>query len=100
MTISKLDKLKAQRDELDKKIREVAAKKSQAERDLDTRRKTIIGGWVMKHRPQLVRELLANGLEREQDKAALAGWTPPEPEKKPAAPAPAPAAAPQVKKEG
>lgn len=99
MTTTKLEKLKAQRDELDKKIREIAAAQSEAERKADSRRKAIIGGWVIKHRPQLVRELMAYGFERPQDKAAFEGWTPPEPEKKPTTPAPAPTATPQPKVE-
>lgn len=101
MTNTRLSKLIADREAIDKRIRELSKKMSKEERALDTRRKTIIGGWVMKHRPALVRELIANGLIRGQDKAAFDGWTPePESAKSPAPASPAPAAAPQPKAEG
>lgn len=85
MTTTKIDKLKAQREELDKRIRELAAAQSKAEREADKRRKIILGGWVMKHRPNLVKEFLENGLIRDQDKAAFEGWTLPAPEPQEAA---------------
>jgi hypothetical protein len=77
MNASKLEILKARQRELSKKIREVAAAQSSADRETDRRRKIIIGGWVLKHRPHLVKELIVNGLERAQDKAAFEGWAPP-----------------------
>lgn len=92
MTTSKLDKLKAQREELDKKIRTLAEAKSEEERKLDTRRKTIFGAWCMQQRPELLKEFIASGLTRAQDKAAFAGWTPPaSAPTSTATPAPAPA---------
>jgi hypothetical protein len=103
MTTNKLEKLKAQRNEIDRKIREAAATQSAADREADKRRKIIIGGWILKHRPQLVRQLIANGLDREQDKVAFAGWAPPEqaPKLAPAFPSPGGASAttPQVQQE-
>lgn len=76
MTTTKLDKLKAQREALDKKIRDLAAVSSAEARKLDTRRKTIFGAWCMQQRPELLKEFMENGLTRAQDKAAFAGWTP------------------------
>lgn len=72
--MKRLDQLKAQREALDRRIKELAAAESREKREADKRRKIIIGGWVLKHRPNLVREIIANGLEREQDKAAFADW--------------------------
>jgi len=74
--MKRIDQLKAQREALDKKIKELAAANSREKREIDKRRKIIIGGWVLKHRPNLVREIIASGLERDQDKAAFADWTP------------------------
>ncbi len=71
--MKRIDQLKQQREQLDKRIRELAAADQRAARDLDKRQKIIIGGWVLKHRPQLVNNVIAN-LEREQDKAAFANW--------------------------
>lgn len=98
MTTTKIDKLKAQREELDKRIRELAAAQSKADREADKRRKIILGGWVIKHRPNLIKEIIAN-LERDQDKAAFEGWTPPALVQKsvePAAPSDTPAASKQA----
>lgn len=71
---SRIEKLRQQREALDKKIRELAARSSATTRKMDERRKIIIGGWVLKHRPNLVKEIVANGLERKQDIAAFADW--------------------------
>ena len=75
--MKRIDLLKQQREELDKRIRELAAKDLAAERRKDDRRKVILGGWLLKHRPDLVQKIVENGLERPQDKAAFEGWTPP-----------------------
>lgn len=75
--MKRIDQLKQQREELDKRIRELAAQDQKAERKRDERRKVILGGWLIKHRPDLVSKIVENGLEREQDKAAFEGWTPP-----------------------
>ena len=75
--MKRIDLLKQQREELDKRIRELAAKDQAAERRKDERRKVILGGWLIKHRPDLVQKIVENGLERAQDQAAFEGWTPP-----------------------
>lgn len=79
--MKRIDQLKAQREALDKRIKELASKDQRAERKLDERRKVILGGWLIKHRPDLVKNIVLNGLERPQDKAAFEGWITPEPEK-------------------
>jgi hypothetical protein len=75
--VKRIDQLKQQREDLDKRIRELAAQDQKAERKRDERRKVILGGWLIKHRADLVQKIIENGLEREQDKAAFEGWTPP-----------------------
>lgn len=75
--MKRIDLLKQQREELDKRILELAAKDQAAERRKDERRKVILGGWLIKHRPDLVQKIVENGLERAQDQAAFEGWTPP-----------------------
>lgn len=75
--MSRIETLKAQRDELDKKIRQLAAQESKEKRARETRQKTIIGAWVMKERPELVKNIIAN-LTREQDKAAFADYVLPQ----------------------
>lgn len=93
--MSKIEQLKAQREELDKKIRQLAAQESKEKRARETRQKAIIGAWVMQNRPELVANIIAN-LTRDQDKAAFKDFTPPQ-----AAPklAPAPNAAPAPKQQ-
>jgi hypothetical protein len=97
---TKLERLIQQREQLDKAIQEAARIQNAKDRAADKQRKIIFGAWCMANRPDLLREFIANGLARPQDKAAFAGWIPPEPEKKSAALAPALAAAPQPKTEG
>lgn len=72
--MNRIEKLQAQRDALDKKIKDLVSATSKAERAADSRRKTIIGGWVLKHRPELVKNIVEN-LERKQDKDAFEGWS-------------------------
>lgn len=68
--ISKLDKLKKEREALERKIKELSAKQNQAEKKKLDRRKIIIGAWVIENRPELVENIIAN-LTREQDKKAF-----------------------------
>ncbi|KHA79435.1 hypothetical protein NC77_07435 [Janthinobacterium lividum] len=72
--MKRIEQLKAQREELDKKISDLIAAKDKAERAADSRRKAIIGGWVLKHRPELVKNIIEN-LTRAQDKAAFKDWS-------------------------
>ncbi len=75
--MKRIDQSKQQREDRDKKIRELASQDQRAERKRDERRKVILGGWLIKHRPDLVKNIIENGLTREQDKAAFEGWIPP-----------------------
>lgn len=68
--ISKLDKLKKEREALERKIKELSTKQNQAEKKKLDRRKIIIGAWVIENRPELVENIIAN-LTREQDKKAF-----------------------------
>ena len=74
--MKRLEQLKQQRDDLDKRIRELASQDQRVERKRDERRKVIRGGWLIKHRADLVKNIIENGLTRDQDKAAFEGWAP------------------------
>lgn len=68
--MNRIDKLLQQRETLDKRIKELSAKENSAKRKEDTRRKVIIGSWVLENRKNLVKEIIEN-LVRDQDKAAF-----------------------------
>lgn len=68
--MKRIDQLKQQREELDKRIKKMAAMEISANRKEDAKRKIIIGAWVLNNRPALVKEIIAN-LTREQDKVAF-----------------------------
>jgi len=70
----RIESLRRRRDELDSKLRELAAKEARKNTQLDRRRKIILGAWLLKHRGDLVANIVANGLEREQDRRAFADW--------------------------
>ncbi|MGZ5198779.1 MAG: hypothetical protein ACXWC4_03330 [Telluria sp.] len=70
----RIEALKKRRDVLDAKLRELAAKEARKSAQLDKRRKIILGGWLMKHRLDLVQKIVENGLEREQDQNAFLEW--------------------------
>jgi hypothetical protein len=74
--MNKIEALKAQREELDKKIRDLAAKQSAADRKLKDRQKIIIGAWLMENNQDQVAKIVAS-LTRPQDKAAFAGFAVP-----------------------
>ena len=71
---ARIEALKKRRDELDSKLRELAAKEARKSSQMDKRRKIILGGWLMKHRADLVQKIVENGLEREQDRKAFLDW--------------------------
>ena len=71
---ARIEALKKRRDELDAKLRELAAKEARKSSQMDKRRKIILGGWLMKHRADLVQKIVENGLEREQDRKAFLDW--------------------------
>lgn len=73
--MSQLDKLKARREALDARIKEEAAKQQKRERTNGNRQKVILGGWLMKHRPDLVNKIVTR-LDRDQDRKAFEGWEP------------------------
>lgn len=70
---TRLDKLKEKQADLSKRIARLQARESAARRKLDERRKIILGGWLIKHRPDLVKHI-ADNLERDQDRRAFADW--------------------------
>lgn len=71
---ARIEALKKRRDELDSKLRELAAKEARKSSQMDKRRKIILGGWLLKHRADLVKKIVENGLEREQDRKAFLDW--------------------------
>lgn len=73
---TRLEVLQKRRAELDRKMRELTAKEARSRSANEKRQKIILGGWLMKHRPELANNIVENGLEREQDRRAFSGWTP------------------------
>jgi hypothetical protein len=73
---SRIESLKKRKEAIDLKIKELAAKELRKVAANEKRQKIILGGWLMKHRPDLVNNIVASGLEREQDKKAFADWEP------------------------
>lgn len=73
---ARIETLKRRREQLDLKLRELVSKEMRKTAQLDKRRKIILGGWLMKHRSDLVAKIVANGLERDQDRNAFSGWSP------------------------
>lgn len=73
---ARIETLKRRREQLDLKLRELVSKEMRKTAQLDKRRKIILGGWLMKHRSDLVAKIVANGLERDQDRNAFTGWSP------------------------
>jgi hypothetical protein len=73
---TRLEALQKQRADIDRKLRDLTSKQARLRSVNEKRQKIILGGWLMKHRPELVNNIVENGLEREQDRRAFAGWTP------------------------
>lgn len=73
---TRIETLKKRKEEIDQKLKEMVAKEVKRAATNEKRQKIILGGWLMKHRPDLVNKVVQNGLEREQDKKAFAGWEP------------------------
>ncbi len=73
---TRIETLRKRREELDQRLKELAAKEVRKAADNAKRQKIILGGWLMKHRPDLVNKIVQNGLEREQDRKAFFEWTP------------------------
>lgn len=72
--VTRIEALRKRREVLDSKLKELAAKEARKNAMLDKRRKIILGGWLMKHRADLVQRIVENGLERDQDRKAFADW--------------------------
>lgn len=75
--MNKIEALKAQREELDKKIRDLSSKQAAADRKQKDRQKIIIGAWLMENNPDQVAKIVSL-LTRDQDKAAFKNYTPPQ----------------------
>lgn len=73
---TRIETLKKRKEEIDQKLKEMVAKEAKRATTNEKRQKIILGGWLMKHRPDLVNKVVQNGLEREQDKKAFVGWEP------------------------
>lgn len=68
------------------KVRALRAERNLEQRRLDARRKSILGGWLIAHRPELVSEIVSRHLPRDQDREAFRGWTPSSHKSPPSAP--------------
>lgn len=73
---TRLEALQKQRADIDRKLRDLTSKQARLRSANEKRQKIILGGWLMKHRPELANNIVENGLEREQDRRAFADWTP------------------------
>lgn len=77
MSITKLERLKAQREALDKAIKDASAGAAKEKRNNDRDRKIIFGAWCMKHRPELLAKFAAS-LTTAREKALFAELFAPE----------------------
>jgi hypothetical protein len=55
------------------RVAALKAERSKEQRQLDARRKVILGAWLIAHKPELVSKAV-EGLKRDQDRAAFEGW--------------------------
>ena len=97
-TLDRIEKAKIAVQQAKARLQAIENRQSEAERKLDTRRKIIMGGLLLdaaakdERYAKVVSALMAR-IDRDNDRKAFDGWTPPvAPEV--AAPGPAPAAAP------
>ena len=89
-TSDQLDKARLKASQAKARLQALEARLSDASRKLDTRRKIILGGLLMDaagkdERYAKVVTALMGRIDRDQDRIAFEGWTPPAP----AAPTPA-----------
>jgi hypothetical protein len=73
-TLTKLERLKQQRDALDKSINEMLTAQAEAETKLRNRRCIILGAWLMENNPAQVAKIVAS-LTRTQDRNAFKGFS-------------------------
>lgn len=73
---TRIETLKKRKEEIDLKLKEMVAKEVKRAATNEKRQKIILGGWLIKHRPDLVNHIVNGFLEREQDKKAFVGWEP------------------------
>lgn len=69
------------------RVRALQSVAAGVERKRDTKRKILLGAWLIENKPEAIERIVA-GLTRESDRAAFEGWTPP-PKKAQEAPKPA-----------
>ena len=97
-TSEQVDKARLKASQAKARLQALEARLSEASRKLDTRRKIILGGLLIDaaikdERYAKVVAALLGRIDRDQDRVAFEGWTPPAPAASPA-PAPVPADAP------
>lgn len=97
-TSEQVDKARLKASQAKARLQALEARLSEASRKLDTRRKIILGGLLIDaagkdERYAQVVAALVGRIDRDQDRVAFEGWTPPAPAAPPA-PAPVPADAP------
>ena len=95
-TTDQIEKARLKASQAKARLQALEARLSEASRKLDTRRKIILGGLLMdaagkdEHYAKVVTALMGR-IDRDHDRQAFEGWTPPTPaaSSAPAAPAPA-----------
>lgn len=58
------------------RVRALQSVAAGVERKRDTRRKILLGAWLIEHKPEIIAGIVAK-LARESDRDAFAGWKPP-----------------------
>ncbi len=97
-TSEQIDKARLKASQAKARLQALEARLGEASRKLDTRRKIILGGLLIDaaskdERYAKVVTALMGRIDRDQDRIAFEGWTPPAPATSPA-PSPVPADAP------
>ncbi len=82
-SLTKLERLKQQREELDNAIKKAAKDASKEKRANDRDRKILFGAWCMKHRQDLLKQYIAN-LTTAREKELFADFVAPAPAENPA----------------
>ncbi|WP_208281596.1 hypothetical protein [Massilia oculi] len=83
MSLTKLERLKKQREELDIAIKNAAKDAVKERRANDRDRKILFGAWCMKHRQDLLKQYVAN-LTTAREKELFANFEFPAPAENPA----------------
>ena len=74
MTTTRIIALQKRKEELDERLKKLISNDIKQAVKLENRRKIILGGWLLKHRPDLVKNIVLHGLVRRQDINAFADW--------------------------